>query len=437
MKERRSLISPSNFGMGKFPGKGLRLKADLVLGLLLAIVLMASYAAPCQAQQAQAKSVDDQIQALKDKDAKIRGEAAWSLGKSGDPKAIDSLIQSLKDSDSNVREWAVLALVKMGKPSVDPLIMALKNNTTADSFNDSVVRWQSAAALGMIKDASAVEPLIQGLKDRDNDTRYWAAIALGQINDSRAREPLVQALSDGNCSVREGSGWALLAMQGPMAADLFIQILTTTDKKSSARRGAAAALGRSGDSRAAELLIQALADDDKGVGAEAARVLGRLNDSKAIEPLIKTFKDNDTALKAEAVKALVAIGRPSIGPLIETLKDEDGMSRQEAAAALGGIGDPGAVEPLVSAFQAGDSDVRRATVNALVKINSNSTMDSFLQILKDQNQSGEIRVDAAWALGELGDVRAIEPMMQVLADSKESKLQLSISRALTKIRIMR
>jgi hypothetical protein len=45
-----------------------------------------------------------------------------------------------------------------------------------------------------------------------------------------------------------------------------------------------------------------------------------------------------------------------------------------------------------------------------------------------------MRVDAAWALGELGDGSAIKPMMQSLIDSKESKVQLSISRALTKIR---
>jgi HEAT repeat protein len=52
--------------------------------------------------------------------------------------------------------------------------------------------------------------------------------------------------------------------------------------------------------------------------------------------------------------------------------------------------------------------------------------------LKDKDSVA--RQEAAWALGELGDGRAIKPVMQVLADSKESKLQLSISRALTKIR---
>jgi len=89
------------------------------------------------------------------KDAKIRGEAAWTLGKSGDALAVRPLIQALEDDDRNVRQWSVLALLKMGCFATQELIGLLKAGT-----NQCL---QAAAALGQINDSSAVEPLSMAL----------------------------------------------------------------------------------------------------------------------------------------------------------------------------------------------------------------------------------------------------------------------------------
>jgi len=57
--------------------------------------------------------------------------------------------------------------------------------------------------------------------------------------------------------------------------------------------------------------------------------------------------------------------------------------RQAAAEALGELGDARAVGPLIVALQDGDVEVRRA---------------------------------AAWALGEIGDARAVDPLIAALRD---------------------
>ena len=57
------------------------------------------------------------------------------------------------------------------------------------------VKWAAAGALGNIKDARAVEPLVMALKDQ-YDVRKAAAEALGKIKDTRDVEPLVMALTD-------------------------------------------------------------------------------------------------------------------------------------------------------------------------------------------------------------------------------------------------
>jgi len=55
-------------------------------------------------------------------------------------------------------------------------------------------------------------------------------------------------------------------------------------------------------------------------------------------------------------------------PLIDALKDEDGKIRKDAAYALGEIGDPRAVEPLEEALGDKYKYVREALEKALQKI---------------------------------------------------------------------
>ena len=78
---------------------------------------------------------------------------------------------------------ALVALGKIGTPAVEPLIEGLKDK-------DSNVRMGVAEALGKIKDVRAVEPLIGSLKDPEPGVCEKAAIALGEIKDARAVEPL-------------------------------------------------------------------------------------------------------------------------------------------------------------------------------------------------------------------------------------------------------
>jgi HEAT repeat protein len=65
------------------------------------------------------------------------------------------------------------------------LIAALKDK-------DERVPWLAVKALGLIRDARAVEPLAAALKDKN--VQKSAAEALGLIGDARAVEPLTAAL---------------------------------------------------------------------------------------------------------------------------------------------------------------------------------------------------------------------------------------------------
>ncbi len=51
---------------------------------------------------------------LKDKNASVRGHAAWSLGRMGDTRAVDALVGLINDKDPEVRKDVSEALKRLG-----------------------------------------------------------------------------------------------------------------------------------------------------------------------------------------------------------------------------------------------------------------------------------------------------------------------------------
>ena len=165
------------------------------------------------------------IQILKeDADTVARNSAARALGKIADPDQIDQILEALQDAldDDNYyvklnASWslgklkdkrAVSALAKMVDPSQriysfvgDGKTDGLTSETEANSklkeegmkFSDVIL--EAIKAIGKIKDASGIPPLIKALGDEsDGSVRCAAAIALGKIGNEAAVEPLIDVL---------------------------------------------------------------------------------------------------------------------------------------------------------------------------------------------------------------------------------------------------
>ena len=85
------------------------------------------------------------IEALKDKDAGVRGGAAWILGNIKDAGAQEPLIEALKDKDKDVRWLTVTALGDIGdERAINPISMV----PTAD---DEFLKQMVADALEKIR----------------------------------------------------------------------------------------------------------------------------------------------------------------------------------------------------------------------------------------------------------------------------------------------
>jgi HEAT repeat protein len=100
------------------------------------------------------------IKALSYRKSKVRENAAWALGKTGDERSVEHLIRVLNDSDVYVQYQAMESLIKIGESASEPLVKSL-------THEDPVIRSNSAAVLGIIGSKETVEPLIEALNDRD------------------------------------------------------------------------------------------------------------------------------------------------------------------------------------------------------------------------------------------------------------------------------
>ena len=158
------------------------------------------------------RAVDPLIEALKDEVRTVRLAAAGALTKMEDARAVEPLTQALNDKSSEVRKKALQALIKVGKPAVGPLAQALgdesmdvrrkaaqglhkmgwkpSNKSEQIAYLIATDNWGQLAKIA----EAAVEPLIQALKDKDEDVRKKAAKALIKVGEP-AVEPLTQALA--------------------------------------------------------------------------------------------------------------------------------------------------------------------------------------------------------------------------------------------------
>jgi HEAT repeat protein len=233
---------------------------------------------------------------------------------------------------------------------------------------DYKVRGQVAEELGGKNPEGAVGPLTRLLEDADWWVRYLAADALGKTKNNKAIEPLVNALRDNNREVRFQAQLTLTKV-GKHAVEPVTRLLT--DENPEVRKGAARVLAFIADKRATETLIAALADKEEEVRYHAAWALGNIREKKAVEPLKKLWKeDGDMKVQVMAAYGLVrAAGDESaLCFLIDTLTEKDKEIVGDTAWALGKIGNRKAIEGLIRVLKENDKDTHNSTAWALEKI---------------------------------------------------------------------
>ena len=289
-----------------------------------------------------------------------------------------------------------------------------------------------------LKEKRDVEGLIKALEHRDETVQEEAAVALGDIGESGV-EPLIQVLKDGYLPTQRATAvkaldkigwepkndtekayylitkdrWDEVVKIGEPAVEPLIQALKYNFLDWPVRRAAATALGGIRDERAVEPLIWALKHQHYEVRATAAKALAEIGDERAVEPLVQVLKDQNIEVREAAEEALAKIkGKYPEVKDVSISKEEEPKKKIPSRADVRRLAAKKDLEGLIEALGYGDEFSGSDAADALGEMGDARAVEPLIQALQDNNNQPVLRNSAALALGEISDLRAVEPLIQ-------------------------
>jgi HEAT repeat protein len=258
---------------------------------------------------------------------------------------------------------------------------------------------------------------IAALQDKDWGVREDAAVILGQCGDPRGVRPLIEALRDSDRAVREAATTALSAIGEPAVLDLANCL---RDSNLSVQEAAASVLSTIADERVVDPLISALVNEDWVVRMYAAKALGRLKVSQATSTLVLLLQDKVKAVRDEAIMALQVLEESAVTTLLPSLQDKNWSIRLRAVEALGLLGSSLAVSPLMDVLsREEDTTVKQDVIWALGEIGDARAIDLLVQAMKETR----LRSLAIEALGKIGDPVVIPHLLEALEDLRDADFE--------------
>lgn len=325
---------------------------------------------------------------------------------------IKAYIEALHTQDQKTSDLIVDELVGLGAMTVEPFIDAMTHKCPN-------IRAGAARALGKLEDERALPVLVYAAgNDPDPIVRKNAVWALSMGGD-KAIKPLINALSDEDAQVRF-SAVAILTKLGDLA--MLALVNTLNHPLMLTRMSAADALGRIGNPAVADALANLLEDRHKAVRQHAALALSRLKDARALYPLLQMVRKGDAELRTKAMRAIGHIRDVrAVDPLIDILYEEtDHWLRVFAIDSLGRMRDIRATEVLLDMAYDPNHDIRVKALDTLGQIDSVLAADALAYVMDDDNLDHTTRHAALFALGKRGDIRACEGLLGLVEEDDEN-----------------
>jgi HEAT repeat protein len=244
-----------------------------------------------------------------------------------------------------------------------------------------------------------VQGLIKALGyEKDSHVPRDAVKALGELKDARAVAALVLMLNTNLCEI------------------------------------AIEALGKIGDRGPVQPLLAVL-DNGKlkiHLRMAAMQALLRIGALDELIHAVPKYRQSYPSLYDRTMDALVNVGTPAIETFCALLKRQDkAETRLTAAVALGRIENARAVEPLITALQDPDANVRKAVAEALGSIGDHRAAEPLIAALKDRDLS--VRITVVDALKKIGDRNAVAPLFAALKDDNMRFMRVAVAEALDRL----
>ena len=304
-------------------------------------------------------------------------------------------------------------------------------------LSELVAHADAAVVIGLLAAEKCYQP---------NALAAVSKLATKLGNGEAVIELLRQATHHKDTAIQKEAVRYLGAMRNPELIPIFEEALAETKNAPEVAYRAIVALEQSMGSVVESTAIVpglqlALRNNSAQVRMHAAKLLGSIQAETAVPDLVRLLADPNSYVKDTAIDALNRIGEPAVAPLLEVLDtgarnlipDEDiGFATEyryiasayidglwmkkyrigtlsAAIQALGLLKLGDGVEPLIN--ELANEDLQDEALAALVEMRGVAVLP-MIDALK--NGSNEIRVKVADALGQIGDRRAIVPLIEAL-----------------------
>lgn len=326
------------------------------------------------------KAVEGLVHALETGSPALKMEAAGMLARIRDPKGGVPLVRLLKDEEPAVRKAGALALEQMagvlGTDAASALVEDL-HELTGEGQRELVT-----GLLGLIP--NAITPLSALLKHQDEAARVTAGAILEHLLDPRSADALVDAMGDPalqEVAVRTLRKLGAIRERIDQAFDALRNVEGAGEREEARMATVIDLLGIGRPS--VEILIEYLEDEDWLVREAAADLLGKIGDLRAVEPLMERLReDKDTGVKELALKSLGLLGdaRP-VQLFIEAIPIRP--LRTLAMEALAKVKDVEVLRPYQDLFERLKTDR-----DGLVSYNAGMIVDKLQAAVMQAEQAG-------------------------------------------------
>ena len=326
---------------------------------------------------------------------------------------IDELIERLDSPDEEIRRQVIEGLLDIAfEPGILPLLKKAMGDISWRVRKDAV-----NAALSFQRNAAAVSSIaslmIDVLHSEDNvGLRNSAVECLTRLGRD-AVPCLIQNLNDRDHDVRK----FITDVLGDIGGDI-----------GPAPAGCKRGTNKDDDTAGiiADAMITATQDTDENVRLSAIEGLGKIGNYKAVQLLLDILEKGDMALKFTTLEALGNIGMPiPMSGVYNALKER--LLKRAAYDLIGKVGGIEAVPYLIDGLKENSQSTREAAIVAIKRLAASLLISNFksqISILSSpviekiaaslESHDLNVRKGAVFILGLTGKIEAVRPLIRYL-----------------------
>ena len=350
-------------------------------------------------------STKELIEAMDDRYINIRIAAIESLGKIKCKNNIENIISRILDDkeDTSVIDASYRSIKNFGKEAENALLVYLQENEL-----NSKIKYLKA--LSFFNNSHVFEFLLQMVKNKyeKQETRYFIIFHLGENYGRKCIDLFLSIIEDDDESYYiKSSAIRALGIAGGAKAARILTSLLTINKSLEVRKDLASALCNIDDYYSAEGIIQSLNDKNYLVRNAAVNALKMVKDKGIIDLLIKiSFHDKYERVRSIASGILAHQGCPQmVDYWLDALsKESSSISKWHASIGLGRVSTNKIriASELIDALNKKNGQyIRKNLIDALINIGDPIAIESILIILTNKDEDLQLRMKAAEALEEL------------------------------------